>query len=305
MKKILHFILITCLASWAVSSLLYLFNIETGSISYTIFGSFYMLIPAIVAVVLQKFVNKQPVRELFLPSFKINKWFLIALFTPLVLVFLSLGTSLLFPGVSFSWSAEGLFQSYEGVVPDDQIALMKTQFDSFHPLVFVLINVVSGLFAACTINGLFAFGEELGWRGYMLYHLRKWSFLKVSLFTGAIWGIWHFPLILRGHNYPDHPAVGVLMMIAFCVLLSPMMSYIVIKSKSVITAALFHGSINAFAGFTQIYLVGGNDLSTGITGYAGFISMLVVTMGFYLFDKYVTKENIFSVSIEKSIKTGS
>ena len=38
---------------------------------------------------------------------------------------------------------------------------------------------------------------------------------------GVIWGFWHAPLILNGHNYPQHPVVGVFMMVAFSMRGSP------------------------------------------------------------------------------------
>ena len=35
---------------------------------------------------------------------------------------------------------------------------------------------------------------------------------KSSWVIGVIWGFWHAPLILQGHNYPQHPWAGVFMM---------------------------------------------------------------------------------------------
>ena len=35
------------------------------------------------------------------------------------------------------------------------------------------------------------------------------GFLKTSVLTGFIWGVWHAPIILQGHNYPQHPVAGV------------------------------------------------------------------------------------------------
>jgi membrane protease YdiL (CAAX protease family) len=87
---------------------------------------------------------------------------------------------------------------------------------------------------------------------------------------------------------------GVGMMIVFCILLTPVMIYIVIKSKSVITAAIFHGANNAISGITILYIIGGNDLTNGVTGIAGFIALLLVNLSFYYYDKYITKENIFT-----------
>jgi len=128
----------------------------------------------------------------------------------------------------------------------------------------------------------------------LLKALKNKKLLPVSLIIGTVWGLWHFPLILIGHNYPQHPVAGVGMMVIACILISPIMIYIVIKSKSVITAAIFHGMNNAMGGIAALYIVGGNDLLNGVCGLAGFITLLLVNIVFYLYDKYITKENIFT-----------
>jgi len=59
-------------------------------------------------------------------------------------------------------------------------------------------------------------------------------------------------------------------------------------------AAIFHGANNAIAGITILYLKGGNDITNGVTGIAGFIALLLVNIAFYLYDRYAMKENIFT-----------
>jgi uncharacterized membrane protein YjjP (DUF1212 family) len=51
---------------------------------------------------------------------------------------------------------------------------------------------------------------------------------------------------------------------------------------------------NAIAGFGVLYLVGGNDITNGTTGIAGFIALLIINLLFYIYDKCITKENIFT-----------
>jgi membrane protease YdiL (CAAX protease family) len=63
------------------------------------------------------------------------------------------------------------------------------------------------------VNGLFAFGEELGWRGYLLPKLMPLGKWKAYVLVGIIWGLWHGPLVLAGFNYPAFPVLGVLGMI--------------------------------------------------------------------------------------------
>jgi membrane protease YdiL (CAAX protease family) len=290
LSKPIQFIVLTCLVSWAVAGIAIFLGLrEAQGFTYTIFGMAYMLLPATCAIILQKIHKEKLFRNLNI-SFRLNWWFLVAGLVPIVFAFTALGISLLFPNVSFSSSYEGLLSS----LPAEQAELAAERLSQFPPIVFLLIQLVQALIVGYTINAVFAFGEELSWRGYLLKTLQNKKLLPASLIIGSVWGLWHFPLILIGHNYPQHPVIGVGMMIIFCILLSPMMIYIVIKSKSVITAAIFHGNINAIAGIGLLYLVGGNDLTNGSTGIAGFIALLIINFLFYVYDKYITKENIFT-----------
>jgi len=294
MKKSIQFIILTCAVSWAVAGVAIFLGLrEAKGTGYVVFAAAYMLLPAICAIILQIINNEKPFSNLKI-SFRLNWWFLVAGIVPVIYAFLTLGINLLFPNVSFSANYEGLLSSLSA----EEAELVVQQLSKFPPAVYLLITVAGALFAAYTINAFFGFGEELGWRGYLLREMQNKKLLPVSLIMGIVWGLWHFPLILIGHNYPQHPVAGVGMMIILCILLTPMMIYIVIKSKSVITAAILHGSNNAIAGICILYLVGGNDLTNGITGIAGIIALLLTNFAFYLYDKYITKENIFTKKIE-------
>ena len=59
MKKAIQFIVLTCLASWAVAGVaIWLGLHEAKGMLYTVFGAVYMLFPAGCAIILQK-VNKE------------------------------------------------------------------------------------------------------------------------------------------------------------------------------------------------------------------------------------------------------
>jgi len=300
MKKAMQYIIFTCAVSWAVAGVAILLGLRgpttqgvVPGLVYMVFGAAYMLLPAACAVILQLIHQEKPFRNLNI-SFKLNRWFLIAGIVPFIYSFMALGISLLFPDVSFSLTSEGFLSR----LPPEQAERVAQQLSQFPPIAFLLIQVAQALIAGFTINAFFGLGEELGWRGYLLKALQNKKLLPASLIIGIVWGLWHFPLILLGHNYSQHPVAGVGMMVFFCILLTPMMIYMVIKSKSVITAAILHGANNAIVGVTILYLVGGNDITNGLTGIAGFITLLLVNTAFFLFDKYVTKENIFTKSID-------
>ena len=293
-KRSIQYIIVVLAVSWIVAGVaIFLFGLRITNVqAYTIFAAAYMLLPAICAIILQVIHKERPFSELGV-SFRVNWWWLVAAITPIILAFLTLGINLLFPNVSYSATSEGLLSR----LTPEQAQLAAQQVSQHSPFVFALLQIVNALILGCTVNAFFAFGEELGWRGYLLKALQDKRFLFVSLIIGVVWGVWHFPLILLGHNYPQHPVPGVAMMIVFCVLLTPMMIYIVLQSGSVITAAIFHGVLNAIAGISLLFLSGGNDLTNGMTGLAGFIVLLLANIAFYLFDKYIARDNIFTKEI--------
>jgi len=59
-------------------------------------------------------------------------------------------------------------------------------------IAIILIGTIEVIRAAAT-----TLGEEIGWRGFFIYELRKvLSFTGVSIFSGIIWATWHWPLIV-------------------------------------------------------------------------------------------------------------
>lgn len=75
------------------------------------------------------------------------------------------------------------------------------------------------------------------------------------------------------------------MMVVFTILLSPVMHLIRLKTKSVFSAAIFHGTINASVGLPAMLVNGGNDLTVGVFGIGGFIVLVLINTGVYLYLK--------------------
>ena len=94
------------------------------------------------------------------------------------------------------------------------------------------------------------------------------------LISGVIWGFWHAPAILQGHNYPDRPLLGVGMMIVFTVLLGIFFSWLYLKTASPWAPALGHGTVNAVAGLPLLLLTG-VDLTLGgtLTSVSGWLAL--------------------------------
>lgn len=240
-----------------------------------------MLIP-LAAVAVTRLIAKEPMFRNLGISFKVNRWWFAGwLFIP-ILALAIMGASALMPGESWS--------------PDNETvaAAMKQIPGNMGTWGFIGITLISGLLAGMTINAVFAFGEEIGWRGYLVELFKGQGFIRTSVVTGAIWGLWHAPLILNGHNYPQHPVAGVFMMVLMCILFTPILLYFRQKSGSVIVAAIMHGTFNGVVGLSNIFVLPFNDLLVGAPGLAGMLVLLGSDAAIFLYDRYVTKERIFT-----------
>ena len=279
-KKILIFVTLTLLLSWTAAGLFYLSGTDWGTIPAMVFAIFYMFFPLLCTIIVQKLIYKQPVMKAYGFDKNINKWFLVAWGLPIFITFATIGVSLLFPGVKYSPEMTGLFEYLGDYIPEDMMSEMP-----FSPVAMFWLMLLQGIIAGPTINAVAAFGEEFGWRGFLLKETASAGFWKSALFIGFIWGIWHAPLILMGHNYPGYEIPGVFMMTFWCILLSPLFSYVTIKANNVIAAAIFHGSINAVAGLAIMPITGAIPLLTGVMGLAGFLVLAVLNLLIFLFGK--------------------
>jgi ABC-type uncharacterized transport system permease subunit len=56
----------------------------------------------------------------------------------------------------------------------------------------------------------------------------------------------------------------------------------------VIAAAILHGTINGLAGLPVMVLEGGNDLTNGMTGLAGFIALVILLVPIAIYVKKIS-----------------
>ena len=281
-RKSLLFIGLTFLISYSLAFAYFALGGKWNTPAAMVVAVIYMFIPMTVAIFVQKLVYKEAVREPLGVFWRFNRWFLVAWLLPPIIAFLTLGVSFLLPGVEYSPDMTEFFARYEGVLGEQQLEQMKDQAAAL-PIHIIWLALAQGLIVGPTINAVAGFGEELGWRGFLQRELRYMGFWRSSALIGLIWGLWHAPIILQGHNYPQHPVAGVAMMTLFCLLLGPIFSYIRLRAGSVIAAAIGHGSLNATGALGILVLRGGNDLTVGITGLAGLIVLAIIDLGIYLF----------------------
>jgi uncharacterized protein len=120
------------------------------------------------------------------------------------------------------------------------------------------------------------FGEEFGWRGYLQLRLFPGRPLAAAVGTGIIWAIWHYPLTLRGFNYPDHPYIGSFLVFPVgATLLSIVYGWLRLRSGSIWASSLAHSANNVIGGGIWILLFGDkvNHLISSPAGILGWVSL--------------------------------
>ncbi|MCS7230908.1 MAG: CPBP family intramembrane glutamic endopeptidase [Elusimicrobiota bacterium] len=284
-KRSLYFIILTFSISLFLGGIFRFLNVSENlklNMSLKVFvGVLYMFCPFFSVLILEKF-SYESIKDKCGINFNLNFWYLIALLLPLFFSFASSGVATVLPNVEISYDMEGFFERLSKTANPQQISKMRQQLENlpFNPLLFWIIGA---LISSLTVNAVAAFGEEIGWRGYLFNELfYKYGFWKSSFIIGFIWGLWHIPLIIQGHNYPSYPFLGVIWMIIFCILYSPIFSLIRIKAGSVLATSILHGAINATYGFSILFLKGGNELLVGMLGVSGFIVLLIVDIIIWL-----------------------
>ncbi|MCW3103509.1 MAG: Abortive infection protein [Bacteroidetes bacterium] len=295
-KKILLFLLFAFSISWSSAGILYLAGIKYGSgISLVVVAVFYMMAPAAAAIIVHKGIYKQPVKSLGL-DFRKTKWKAF-LWIPLVQVLLCLlyvGVVLLF-GNAMHISGFGFYSFDQGLFDARmQEMMMQSGVSSvpkipIPPAALLGITVIASVFIGGLVNSIFTFGEELGWRGFLYNETRSLGFWKSNLLIGTIWGLWHAPIILQGHNYPDHPFAGVFLMVPLSISMGFIMSWMRAKTNSVIAPALFHGMINAAGSGLLMLCYEYTDLVGSIAGIAGIITCMLIVVLIWIFDRNTLK----------------
>ncbi len=283
-KKTIVFLVLAYGLAWTLGLSFLALGGRVDSGAFIVVGVFYMFAPAAAAVIVQKFIWKEPLRDLGLRTPRLP-WLVIAWLLPVFLMVLALTFSLAVPGVSLLTGLDGLTGALATKLPPEQVADLQRQLEHTFlakPGVFLFISFVQVLGMGPTVNAVAAFGEELGWRGFLFPELESLGFWRASLVIGFFWGLWHLPLIVAGYNYPGHPVAGPIMMTLLTILLSPLIGYVRLRAQSVFAAAVFHGTFNAAATLV-VFIHGGSVLTVGMTGAAGLITLSLANISLWLY----------------------
>jgi uncharacterized protein len=147
-------------------------------------------------------------------------------------------------------------------------------------------QLISYVVVGSLVGTLSSLGEEIGWRGFLVPQLSKVTgFVPTALISGAIWAVWHFPLLLTTDYNRATPGLYSLGMFTILVMgMSFALTWLRLRSNSLWPAVLLHTSHNVFVLHVFAQLTADTPLSpyfTGETGAALAVASLCMVVVFW------------------------
>jgi membrane protease YdiL (CAAX protease family) len=223
-------------------------NVIFGNPYYHIVGMFG---PMLAAIIMRLFISREGLRG-SLSLRRPWRYYLVAVFVPILYI-----------------SAISLILALTGLA---RFALPEEQLPIFVIPLFALLFIFE-----CVV----AFGEEYGWRGYLLPRLLPLGEIKASLIVGIIWSLWHLPVLFAGVLYGGNIIWLVLLVFVFSTtMVTFAYTWLFVASRgSVMVATVFHGSTNWYISRLTTFMASGNLLAIGLLMGAGWLLIVLVVYG--------------------------
>jgi membrane protease YdiL (CAAX protease family) len=247
--------------------------------NYYFYMTGYMWSPALATLTLLV-VRRRNIKEEFLWAFGKGSFQFYSFITPLAYGLVA---------YLIIWGGLGEFD-HDSIVP----IAKKIGLEDLPLILAVPFYVIMRGLAGTLGNMPSSFGEELGWRGFLTSRLLKiTSFPVASILTGLLWGIWHFPLIIKNYDYSSGlPLWNTLInFLIFTIGISFILTWLLIKSKSLWTAVILHSAHNVFI----LSIFDGLTMDTPnierFAGETGFVLPIVCLLLGLIFWRLLKEEN--------------
>ena len=251
MKKLSKYLLWAFGVAWVFQIIAGILYRKGNSISYSVLLAVSMFAPLLAAV-----LSGSEIRSIgWKPHIKGNlRWILVAWFAPVALG--AAGAALYFLLVPNAFDTT--FAYVCTLLGNEGLSQLESNGLSIQT--YAIISTVSAITYAPFVNMLFAVGEEAGWRGTMYPILKdRFGIINGRLLGGAIWGVWHWPIMLLtgyeyGTTYWGAPVTGPLLFCIITITMGILFDFLYGKTSCIWVPALCHGAINAFAGVPTLFL---------------------------------------------------
>lgn len=238
-----------------------------------------MFAPALATVIVRQFITKEGWQDAGLKWGDFKHYFKIWWTIP-VLFFIIYGITAIFYQPDFSMTTFAV-QSGITELPEHPGLMLWG--------IFIITLVITPF-----VNSVAGFGEELGWRGYLLPKLMPLGTKRALIVQGIIWGLWHVPLVLLlGFGGYGNNWLGALIFLLLITLLGVYFGYLRLQSGSTVVVAWAHGVFNSQS--YGIWVVIFPEVNKYIGGITGLFSILVFGfLAWYIF-KLLDKKPIINL----------
>lgn len=257
-------------------------------------GAFYMMGPAIAAVITRVFFYKNKFKDANLKFGKVKdyiKYWAIAVGISILsfFIFTLLG--------SIKWDFSG--QAFLSQLAQ-QFALTGKSINDlptgFTPQIMLVLFFIGGLTIFNIIPGIVTgFGEEFGWRGLMfpqLYRVKPWIAFIIG---GLIWYAWHIPLALVFPQVQNFTLlqtiinISILSLGSICIF--TFLAYVYVKSENIFVVSVAHITLDNVARSFGYFVIVQNQImaNLGLT-----ITMLLVVAVIYFSKEWQVFKSYFN-----------
>lgn len=288
--RIAVFYSIACVASWSlVASFTFMGGAWEGPAG-KFMGVLHMFAVLLAVLLVQGPMLKQTFLEPLGMNGEVSRYWLAAWFLPVGVLVGAMVTAWLLPHLDAVVTAEQYVEMKRSrMLPENLEGFEAYLLENppNHPIMLIVMAMPMGL----TINMGISLAEELGWRGFLWKELRGGIWRK-STIIGLLWGIWLVPAVTQGHIYPGHPATGAVLIVLWCVLVSPIAGWVRARTGSVIATAVFRGTLLSLTRVALDLTDGGGPLWQPLYGVAGLAGLALTLLGLVVYERFFAAEPV-------------
>lgn len=290
-RKLLLFTGLAYGVTWVVLLGLQQFSASESGFLSTFLGFLYRWGPAIAAIVVARRIYGEPLTQLGLTSRDQiqGKWFFFGIGWAVLLLPFTLLLTWLFSDLAgidvigtLDFDSERVLEALtpEGSQPEE----MPQFFQEMSGGMLLLVTAFTQFLIGTSLFVAYTYGEELGWRGFLIQQTKSLGFWKSNAFVGVVSAIWYVGILFPSTESGEHSWLRLLPIFLFYLSLSYPLSYFARKSGTLLAPACMQGIISALAGTFLVFLQSTSPAWAGMLGLAGIIFCLLSAGVIYLRD---------------------
>lgn len=143
-----------------------------------------------------------------------------------------------------------------------------TQIDAVNIVAAYKTDLLVKVFTAAVLDIVNSFGEEWGFRAYLLPKLfRKVGTIPAMLLSGLASGLWYAPLVAIGYYYGNgnmgFPVINIIAMCIFSMVTGVIYSFLCLRTGSIFPSVFAHSAVNVMMSQAALFTFDGGNFFVG------------------------------------------